>query len=233
MPPGTGMMPGTAMRLGTGMMAPGGAGDVGERPMTSVQAAGYNSDPSTRVGQQFDPSGMAGASRGPAPPLQKKSESSTEEKLKDMERQVNALIEESAFEAAKGDSGTPAALEKAKEAAKKERVLCKQREAAGLVDQINIDLTYSVCFNLANQYGYGRSAFVSGSSGQSFAWAIKSDGTSTGYNNRSMTAYTGTLYVQLSMGAPSTRVITAAQTNVFSAWYRVIRTPIGPTGHAP
>jgi intraflagellar transport protein 88 len=152
MPPGTGMMPGTAMRLGTGMMAPGGAGDVGERPMTSVQAAGYNSDPSTRVGQQFDPSGMAGASRGPAPPLQKKSESSTEEKLKDMERQVNALIEESAFEAAKGDSGTPAALEKAKEAAKKERVLCKQREAAGLVDQINIDLTYSVCFNLANQY---------------------------------------------------------------------------------
>ena len=153
MPPGTGMMmPGTAMRLGTGMMGPGGAGDLGERPMTSVQAAGYNSDPSTRVGQQFDPSGMAGASRGPAPPLQKKSESSTEEKLKDMERQVNALIEESAFEAAKGDSGTPTALEKAKEAAKKERVLCKQREAAGLVDQINIDLTYSVCFNLANQY---------------------------------------------------------------------------------
>ena len=31
-------------------------------------------------------------------------------------------------------------------------MLCKQREAAGLVDQINIDLTYSVCFNLANQY---------------------------------------------------------------------------------
>ena len=25
-------------------------------------------------------------------------------------------------------------------------------QAAGLVDQINIDLTYSVCFNLANQY---------------------------------------------------------------------------------
>ena len=31
-------------------------------------------------------------------------------------------------------------------------MLCKQREAAGLVDQINIDLTYAVCFNLANQY---------------------------------------------------------------------------------
>ena len=36
----------------------------------------------------------------------------------------------SAFEAAKGDSGSPAALEKAKEAAKKERVLCKQREVS-------------------------------------------------------------------------------------------------------
>ena len=34
------------------------------------------------------------------------------------------------FEAAKGDSGSPAALEKAKEAAKKERVLCKQREVS-------------------------------------------------------------------------------------------------------
>jgi len=101
------------------------------------------------------------------------------------------------------------------------------------IGQIRTNASPLTAFNLANQYGYGRSAFIGGSSGQSFAWAIKSDGTSTGYNNRSMTAYTGTLYVQLSMGAPSTRVITAAQTNVFSAWYRVIRTPIGPTGHAP
>ena len=69
-----------------------------------------------------------------------------------MEKQVNDLIEQSAFAAASGESGVATTLEKAKEAAKKERVLCKQREAAGLVDQINIDLTYSVCFNLANQY---------------------------------------------------------------------------------
>jgi hypothetical protein len=33
---------------------------------------------------------------------------------------------------------------------KKERLLCKHREANSLVDQINMDLTYSVCFNLAN-----------------------------------------------------------------------------------
>jgi hypothetical protein len=101
------------------------------------------------------------------------------------------------------------------------------------IGQIRTNASPLTAFNLNNRYGYGRSAFIGGSSGQSFAWAIKADGTSTGYNNRSMTAYTGTLYVQLSMGAPSTRVITAAQTNVFSAWYRVIRTPIGPTGHAP
>jgi hypothetical protein len=33
---------------------------------------------------------------------------------------------------------------------KKERLLCKHRESNNLVDQINMDLTYSVCFNLAN-----------------------------------------------------------------------------------
>ena len=36
---------------------------------------------------------------GPAPPLQKKSESSPEEKLKEVEQQVNALLEQSAFAA--------------------------------------------------------------------------------------------------------------------------------------
>lgn len=35
---------------------------------------------------------------------------------------------------------------------KKEKVLCKLRERHGLVDQINLDLTYAVCFNLANCY---------------------------------------------------------------------------------
>lgn len=35
---------------------------------------------------------------------------------------------------------------------KKEKALCKLRERYGLVDQINLDLTYAVCFNLANCY---------------------------------------------------------------------------------
>ena len=52
--------------------------------------------------------------------------------------------------ALKGDAD--GALEKAKDAGKRERALCKHREANGLVDQINIDLTYAVCFNLAHAY---------------------------------------------------------------------------------
>ena len=36
------------------------------------------------------------------------------------------------------------ALDKAREAARKERILCKQREQAQLADQINLDLTYCV-----------------------------------------------------------------------------------------
>lgn len=63
------------------------------------------------------------------------------------EKQVNKLIELSADAAAKGDNA--GSLEYAKEAGKKERLLCKHRESNGLVDQINIDLTYAVTFNLA------------------------------------------------------------------------------------
>jgi hypothetical protein len=44
---------------------------------------------------------------------------------------------------------TRAGLEKAMEAKKRERALSKYREANGLGEQINIDLTYAVDFNLA------------------------------------------------------------------------------------
>lgn len=67
-----------------------------------------------------------------------------------MEKQVHKLIEQSAEAAAKNDNA--AALEFAKDSGKKERALCKHRESNGLADQINIDLTYAVCFNLANAH---------------------------------------------------------------------------------
>jgi len=69
---------------------------------------------------------------------------------REMEKEVNALIEESAQLNLERRFGE--ALEKAKDAGKRERKLCAKREATGLADQINIDLTYSVLFNLANQF---------------------------------------------------------------------------------
>jgi hypothetical protein len=125
-----------------------GADDVpAQRPMTSVKAAGYSS---TGQGSRpvFDPL-MQGA-RGPAPALQKKTENNPEDMARLMENKVNELLEASAFANAAADYVL--ALDKAKEAGKKERQLWKHREGANLMDSVNIDLTYSVCFNLAVQY---------------------------------------------------------------------------------
>ena len=43
-------------------------------------------------------------------------------------------------------------LDRAKEASTKERSLIRLREQAGLSESHNLDLTFSVLFNLANQY---------------------------------------------------------------------------------
>jgi hypothetical protein len=43
-------------------------------------------------------------------------------------------------------------LDKATEAKKRERALCKFREANGMADAINIDLTFAVDLNLAHMY---------------------------------------------------------------------------------
>lgn len=44
------------------------------------------------------------------------------------------------------------ALSKAKEAASKEKKIRQLREAKGSLDQVNIDLTFYVFYNLANMY---------------------------------------------------------------------------------
>mmetsp|Transcript_17885 Transcript_17885/g.50068 ORF Transcript_17885/g.50068 Transcript_17885/m.50068 type:complete len:786 (+) Transcript_17885:210-2567(+) len=137
--PGTGMRMGTGQRLGTGQV---GGGEDG-RPMTSNQGAGYSSTPPRN---RFDPM-QGGTVRSSTSMLQKKSESSQEEAFKDLEVKVHVLLEESAQAANSNDVG--AALERAKEAGRKERSLCKQREKAGMQEQINVDLTYAVCVNLA------------------------------------------------------------------------------------
>ncbi|CAM9126724.1 unnamed protein product [Ectocarpus fasciculatus] len=128
----TGAVPGTALRA---------SGEA--RPMTSVSGAGYQS----KKQGTFDPLNQG---HGPAPALAEKSDNGPEYLAKEMERQVHAMMEESATACVSGDFAQ--ALEKAKEADKKEKALCKLRERHGLVDQINLDLTYAVCFNLANCY---------------------------------------------------------------------------------
>ncbi|KAJ8253448.1 hypothetical protein GJAV_G00213070 [Gymnothorax javanicus] len=159
-PPMTSKFPGTAIggrALGTsfgsrmpmassmGRPMTGAVQDGAARPMTAVRAAGYSS--AMARGSAFDPLGQ---SKGPAPPLEMKNEDTPEEKMKMLERKVNDLIEESCMAHGRGD--LQLSLEKAKEAGRKERALVRQREQTGTADTINLDLTYSVLFNLANQY---------------------------------------------------------------------------------
>uniref|UniRef100_A0A670I004 Intraflagellar transport protein 88 homolog n=2 Tax=Podarcis muralis TaxID=64176 RepID=A0A670I004_PODMU len=115
------------------------------RPMTAVQAAGYTKAVSR--GSVFDPLGQA---RGPAPPLETKNEDSPEGKIKQLEKKVNELVEESCIAHSCGD--LKLALEKAKDAGRKERALVRQREQTMSPANINLDLTYTVLFNLASQY---------------------------------------------------------------------------------
>ncbi|XP_071135194.1 intraflagellar transport protein 88 homolog [Mytilus galloprovincialis] len=149
-PPPTGKIPGTAakgrgaMPSSMGRLTTGQAGGEMARPMTAVRAAGYTSFGNRGAG--FDPLNQS----GPAPPLEPKPEDTPEEKIKQLEKKVNELIEESCFANSTGDLSL--ALEKAKEAGRKERVLVRQREQQSMGDSINLDLTYSVLFNLANQY---------------------------------------------------------------------------------
>ncbi|XP_010769655.1 intraflagellar transport protein 88 homolog [Notothenia coriiceps] len=159
-PPMTAKFPGTAIGarplatafgaripLASSMGRPmtGAVQDGAARPMTAVRAAGYTS--SLTRGSAFDPLGQ---SKGPAPPLEGKNEDTPEEKIKILEKKVNDLIEESCM--AQSIGALQLALEKAKEAGRKERALVRQREQSGNAEHINLDLTYSVLLNLANQY---------------------------------------------------------------------------------
>jgi intraflagellar transport protein 88 len=131
--PQTGRAPGTT--------AYGGGSSYGARPMTSVKAAGFSSR--GRVAQKaFDPFNQATSLE--------KTATQPEEIIKTLERKVNCLIEESTIAAS--DGNLKMALEKAKDAGKKERQISKQREQLNIGDQINLDLTYCVLFNVANQY---------------------------------------------------------------------------------
>lgn len=113
--------------------------------LCSAQAAGFTSGGTLRgaVG-----GGDAGAPGG-GQPLQRSREHGPDYECKQAELKVHELLEASATASASGDY--PAALDKAKEAGRKERALRKLREQYDMADQINADLWFAVCFNLGLQ----------------------------------------------------------------------------------
>ncbi|XP_025780889.1 intraflagellar transport protein 88 homolog isoform X7 [Puma concolor] len=144
-PVATGYGSKTSLASSMGRPMTGAIQDGVTRPMTAVRAAGFTK--AAVRGSAFDPLGQ---SRGPAPPLEAKNEDSPEEKIRQLEKKVNELVEESCIANSCGD--LKLALEKAKDAGRKERILVRQREQVTTPENINLDLTYSVLFNLASQY---------------------------------------------------------------------------------
>jgi intraflagellar transport protein 88 len=109
--------------------------------MTSNKGAGY------KDAKKFDP---LNANINKLAPEEKTQVKSPEDQMKDNERQINTALEESST--LYTQNKLTLALEKAKDALNKDRSLRKLRETHNMVDQINTDLTFSVCLNLANMY---------------------------------------------------------------------------------
>ncbi len=149
--------PQTAGRIGTARGTTAGArpvtgmADGVNRPMTGIRGAGF---PGTASGSRssglFDPLNQAARARGGSPGLDSRKEETSEDKIKNLEKKVNELIGVSCVAAGRGE--VKLALDRAKEASSKERSLIRLREQAGMSDSHNLDLTFSVLFNLANQY---------------------------------------------------------------------------------
>ncbi len=121
-----------------------GASDELQRPMTSVNAAGYTSKARDPLSENFVEFG-----KGRASALERRADNGPEDMAREKEWQVNTLLEESAQ--ATIDKDYQLALEKAKEAIKKEKALCRFREEKNTQEQ-NLELTFAVKFNLARVY---------------------------------------------------------------------------------
>jgi intraflagellar transport protein 88 len=106
--------------------------------MTSNRGAGY--DPRA-AGTNFDPMGKA---KGAV--IKEKTEMSIDAKLKDEEKKILRMVEDCAILRSSGRMSE--ALDKAKDASRREKQLGKLREQHG--SEINHDLAGSVCLNLAS-----------------------------------------------------------------------------------
>ena len=119
------------------------------RPLTAVRGAGYTS--TQRPPQvPFDPLNQA---KSLVSHFQQKDDTSPEAKIKQLERKVTTLLEESIL--ASYQSDYKLALDKAKDAASKEKNLNKQKERVSNSNEgivMNIDLTFAIQLNLATQF---------------------------------------------------------------------------------
>lgn len=135
---------GPSVRPPTQFFGAGAGGSEPARPMTSVQGAGYRS-----AKPKWDPLNQS-AKTATVDLRDEKKKSSPEETAKAMEREVHALLLASSTAHNKGDHSR--ALEKGSAAVKKERALTRHRDKHQLGEQVVVELTYSVRFNLARQY---------------------------------------------------------------------------------
>ncbi|RKP21372.1 TPR-like protein [Rozella allomycis CSF55] len=113
------------------------------RPVTSRKGAGFTSKgrPKTSIKtNQFDPLNQAFAD----------AEITTEDKFRQLEINISVLINQSVLKHENGDG--LGALAKAKDAAKKDLLLSKQRTQEGQQEMQNLDLSFVAILNLATQY---------------------------------------------------------------------------------
>eukprot|EP00624_Nannochloropsis_granulata_P007804 evm.model.NODE_95_length_15206_cov_22.810799.6 len=96
------------------------------------------------------PGSSSGSSKPSTATLVAKQDDSPESLVRGFERQVHDLLEASALAAKKGQ--TALALDKAKEAQRKERALVRCRELNNLADTVNGELTYAVALHLGSMY---------------------------------------------------------------------------------
>lgn len=121
----------------------------GKPPTTAFRPTTTNRPPTAVIPANFNKPGLSKI-RAKDPIEDVPEEVREEERLKDMERKVLKLVDDSIVTYSKGDYTN--ALDKAKSAGRQERSLSKLRENAGLAEAQNMDVTYQVLFNMAVQY---------------------------------------------------------------------------------
>ncbi|XP_053687048.1 intraflagellar transport protein 88 homolog [Sabethes cyaneus] len=115
------------------------------RPSTAIRPVGYSSQNS----KLFDPLNQAAKK---IVVMENKKEETPEQRYKNMESKIFALLEESIIASTGTKPDMATGLAKAKEASSLDRTLLRMRDQDGGTYTHNFDLTFFVLFNLANVY---------------------------------------------------------------------------------